>query len=112
MSGIKVIDISDAEVAEDPLMVSRRVIRKEHGAESMSLNITTVNEGYDDPAVVYPDNDEIVYILSGTAEITVDGEIHTLNPGKAIYIPRGQAYGWKVTEGPNEAVVVFTPARF
>jgi hypothetical protein len=29
-----------------------------------------------------------------------------------MYIPRGETYGYKVIEGPNETVVVFTPAKF
>jgi quercetin dioxygenase-like cupin family protein len=112
MSGIKVVDVADAEVYEESLLVSRRVIRKEHGAETMSFNVSTLHEGYDDPAVTYPDHDEIVYILSGRVEFTVDGETQTLGHGKAIYIPRGQPYGYKVIDGPNDVVAVFTPAKF
>ena len=112
MSGIKVVDVSEAEVYEEPTLVSRRVIRKEHGAESMSFNVSTLHEGYDDPAVTYPEHDEVVYILTGTVEFTFDGQTQSLGKGKAIYIPRGQTYGYKVTEGPNDVVAVFTPARF
>jgi quercetin dioxygenase-like cupin family protein len=112
MSGIKVVDVDDAEVYEEPLLVSRRVIRKEHGAESMSFNVSTLHEGYDDQAVTYPDHDEVVYMLSGTVEFTVDGVTQTLGKGKAVYIPRGQTYGYKVIEGPNDVVAVFTPAKF
>ena len=112
MGGIKVIDVNDAEVFAESLLVSRRVVRREHGADSMSFNVSTLHEGYDDPQVTYPDHDEIVYILSGTVEFTVDGKTQTLGNGKAMYIPRGQSYGYKVTEGPNDVVAVFTPAKF
>ena len=112
MSGIKIVGISEAEVHEEPTLVSRRLIRKEHGAEGMSFNIATLHEGYDDAAVMYPDHDEAVYILSGEAEFTVAGKTQTLGPGKAMYIPRGETYGYKVTKGPNELAVVFTPAKF
>ena len=111
MSGIKVVDIREAELYEEPTFISRRVIRKEHGAEGMSLNVSTLHEGYQDAAVVYPDHDEAVYILSGEAEFTIAGKTQTVGPGKAIYIPRGETYGYKVTKGPNEVVAVFTPAK-
>ena len=78
----------------------------------MSFNLSTLHEGYDDQAVTYPDHDEIVYILSGTVEFTFDGNTQTLGAGKAMHIPRGKTYGYKVIDGPNEVVAVFTPARF
>ncbi len=112
MSGIKVVDLSEAEIYEESALISRRVVRKVHGAEGASLNVATLHEGYDDPAVTYPDHDEFIHILSGTIEFTVDGKTQTLGASKSIYIPRGETYGYKVTEGPNELVVVFTPAKF
>ena len=112
MSRIKIVDIAEAAVYEDPTLISRRLIRKEHGAEGMSFNVSTLHEGYEDAVVIYPDHDEVVYILSGTVEFTVDGKMQTLGPGKAMYVPRGECYGYKVTEGPNEVVAVFTPAKF
>lgn len=112
MSGIKVVDISDAEVYEEPTLISRRVIRKEHGAQGMSFNVSTLHQGYEDPDVTYPDHDEAVYILKGTVEFTCDGETQSLGPGTAIYVPRGESYGYKVTEGPNDVIAVFTPAKF
>ena len=112
MSGIRVVDVGEAEVYEEPTFTSRRVIRKEHGAGGMSFNVSTLHEGYDDANVIYPDHDEVVYILTGTVEFTVDGQTQLLGPGKAIYVPRGESYGYKVTAGPNEVIAVFTPAKF
>jgi len=112
MSSIKVVDVSDAEVVEFPNIVSRRVVRKAHGATGMSFNVTTLHEGYDDQAVSYPDHDEIVYILSGTVELTLDGKTQVIGAGKAMYVPRGQTYGYKVLEGPNEVIAAFSPAKF
>ena len=112
MSSIKVVDISEAQVYEDDGLISRRVIRGEHGSPNMSFNVSTLHQGYNDPNVTYPDHDEIVYMLSGTVKFTVDGTTQTLTAGKAIYIPRGQTYGYEVTEGPNEVVAVFTPAKY
>ena len=59
-----------------------------------------------------PDHDEVVYILTGKIEFTANGETQTLGPGKAMYIPRGQSYGYKVIDGPNNVIAVFTPGKF
>jgi len=112
MSGIEVVDLSEAEVVEHPTYTSRRVIRKVHGAQGMSFNVTTLHEGYEDPAVAYADHDEIVYLLSGRVELTIDGRTRTIGPGTAFYVPRGQTYGYKVVEGPNDVIATFTPGRF
>ena len=111
MSGIKVVDLSDAEVYEDKTVLSRRLVRREHGSDEMSFNVSTLHVGYDDQACVYADYDEIVYVLGGKAELTIDGKTQTIAKGTAFYVPRGQPYGYKVIEGPNELIAVFTPAK-
>ncbi len=111
MSGIKVVDLSDAELYEDETVTSRRLVRLEHGSKEMSFNVSTLHEGYDDQACVYADYDEIVYLLSGTAELTIDGKTQNISEGTAFYVPRGKPYGYKVIEGPNDVIAVFTPAK-
>lgn len=111
MSGIKVMSLDDAEVYEDETVISRRLVRRAHGSEEMSLNVSTLKEGMEDPDCVYADYDEIVYVLSGTAELTIDGETQTVGKGTAFYVPRGASYGYKVIEAPNDVIAVFTPAK-
>ncbi len=112
MSDINIVDLKESEVYEETSLISRRVIRKEHGASSMSFNVSTLHEGYEDSSVSYPDHDEIVYILTGKIEFTKNGNMEILGPGKAIFIPRGKTYGYKVIEGPNDVIAVFTPGKF
>jgi len=112
MSGIKIVSPSEIDVVEQPDFTSRRVIRKEHGVHQVGLNVSTLHTGYDDAAVTYPEHDEIVYILSGKVELTVDGKTQTMGPGSTFYVQRGATYGYKVVEGPNDVVAVFTPAKF
>ena len=40
MSSIKIVDISEAEIYEEPTLGSRRLIRKEHGAEGHFLHLS------------------------------------------------------------------------
>jgi quercetin dioxygenase-like cupin family protein len=112
MPGIKIEHLSAAQVVDHPTYTSRRLIRREHGAQGVGLNVSTLHAGYEDAAVTYPDHDEIVYVLTGKVELTVDGQTSVVGPGTAFYVPRGATYGYKVLEGPNDVVAVFTPGKF
>lgn len=79
----------------------------------MSLNVTTIREGYEDEApVTYDGYDEIVYVLAGEAEVEFEGTTHKLMAGSALFIPDGCSYKYRVTKGPNEIIAVYGPARF
>jgi mannose-6-phosphate isomerase-like protein (cupin superfamily) len=109
---IRVLTLKDdAEVVRLDHLTSRRLVRKTHGSNTMSFNVSTLEQGYDDREVQYADYDEIFYILAGEAEIEFDGGRHLLAPGMAVFVPRGSEYAYRVTKGPNELVAVFSPAR-
>ena len=109
---IRVLTLKDdAEVVRLDYLTSRRLVRKTHGSNTMSFNVSTLEQGYDDREVQYADYDEIFYILAGEAEIEFDGGRHLLAPGMAVFVPRGSKYAYRVTKGPNELVAVFSPAR-
>jgi quercetin dioxygenase-like cupin family protein len=112
MAGIKIVDLQDAEIDEGHGVVTRRIIRAADGAESMSFGFSTMPEGLNAPAISYPDHDEIVYVLTGRVEVTIAGDTHLLDKGKTIFIPRGETYGYRVLEGPNDVVVTFAPVRY
>ena len=105
------MSLNDSEVYEDDDVISRRVIKRDHESEEMSFNVSTLKEGFEDQNCVYADYDEIVYVLSGTAELTIDGKTEIVSEGTAFYVPRGQPYGYKATEAPNDVIAVFTPAK-
>jgi len=111
MSEARVIDSSEAEIFEDHGLISRRLVRRAHGSNGMSFNVSTLHEGYDDQDVVYPDHDEIVYMLTGTVEVTIAGRTQTVTAGQAVFVPRGARYGYKVVKGPNDVIAVFSPAK-
>jgi quercetin dioxygenase-like cupin family protein len=41
--------------------------------------------------------EELYYVLSGTGEITIDGEAHALAPGDAVLVPTDVDHGLAVT---------------
>jgi quercetin dioxygenase-like cupin family protein len=49
------------------------------------------------------DDDELLYVLEGSARATVDGRQHELAPGTAVFIARGHAWS---AEGAGRAVSV------
>ena len=51
MSGIKVMSLGDAEVYEDETVISRRLVRRAHGSEEISLNVSTLKEGMGRPGL-------------------------------------------------------------
>lgn len=109
---VQIVTPADAVVFEDHGLISRRLIRQAHGSEDMSFHVTTMPPDFDDQAVVYPEHDEIIYVLSGAVEITTaSAGSRTLTAGMAVFIPRGAKYGYRVVDGPNEIIAVFSPAK-
>jgi mannose-6-phosphate isomerase-like protein (cupin superfamily) len=112
---VRIVDAADAMIRETHSggHISRRLVRREHGLSSMSLNITTIHEPFaDDAPVGYDGYDQIIYMLSGEAEVEFDGGSHILGPGAALIIPNGCTYKYKVIKSPTEIVAVFAPGRF
>ena len=71
----------------------------------------TVPDGARVPAPHYHrDVDEVVYGLSGTLTMTVDGAAHEVTSGAAVFVPRGAVHQFQ-NRHPSEARVlsVLTP---
>jgi mannose-6-phosphate isomerase-like protein (cupin superfamily) len=110
---ISIIDPADV----DPILlragniVSRRLVtRKKDGSERMSFHINVLKGGNRSIGVVYPDQDEINYMVRGEATISFDGERHRLRDGMVWNIPAGRSYD---IENEEEIVLisVFSPPR-
>lgn len=53
--------------------------------------------------------DEVLYVLSGSAGVTVDGQVHELHPGTALFVARGTA--WSASgDARAVSVLVHEPA--
>src|SRR6185295_1535409 len=50
----------------------------------------TLQPGAAVPAHQHPGSAEIIYVISGKTEVTLDGAAKTLGPGEAIALPAGQ----------------------
>jgi quercetin dioxygenase-like cupin family protein len=53
------------------------------------------------------DDQEALYVVSGVGEIQLDGEVHPVQPGTAVYVGPGVAHSTRRT-GPSPVKVVYT----
>jgi quercetin dioxygenase-like cupin family protein len=111
-AGIHIRNAADTKAfeSEDGFMTSRRLVGPTKGSEHLSVDLVTIAVGYDDVAE-YESSDEAMYMLKGAAEIEFDGSTRRLEPGSLIFVPMGTKYRWKVIDGPNEMLVMFTPTH-
>ncbi len=57
------------------------------------------------------DNEQMGYILSGEAEVTIDGETRTCRPGDAYSVPANVPHGFRVLDRPVEYLEAFAPPK-
>lgn len=53
--------------------------------------------------------DEVYYVLSGTGELTLDGEKHTIGPGTAILTRPGSSHSLKQTGTQDLVIIIAYP---
>lgn len=57
-------------------------------------------------------NEQIGYILSGEAEIIIDGEVKVCKAGDGYYIPGNVEHGFRVLNNKNVAYIeIFSPVK-
>jgi quercetin dioxygenase-like cupin family protein len=54
--------------------------------------------------------DELIVIMEGTLEVTIDGETHTVPKNHTVAIPPGAEHGFKVIGDRAAEMLVFFPA--
>ena len=72
-----------------------------------------VPPGYAPPPHVHAGMDEVFYVLDGTFAVNCGGERWTAGPGSLVFLPRGVAHGFVVSdEGPGRTLLFNAPAGF
>jgi uncharacterized cupin superfamily protein len=105
-------DVTPVTFGDNGEMKSHRLIRRDLGSERVSLNYTVTEQTSEEFDSVYPEHDELMFIIRGVGEIEWEGSEPTrVGPGMAIFVPQGCEYRYRLLEGPQEAVVVFGPAN-
>jgi quercetin dioxygenase-like cupin family protein len=57
------------------------------------------------PAHSHPDGEELIYVISGSGKVSVDGEVGMLRPGTAVLFPKDSVHMVR-NSGPEEMKVV------
>ncbi len=79
------------------------------GAGSYMVKVV-VPEGGGHNFHVHPGMHEILYVLRGTAEQWIEGEMQLLGPGDSVYIGAGVAHGtFNAGEGELEFLAILSP---
>jgi len=73
----------------------------------------TTPSGWGPPRHVHANEDEIVYVLDGTYEMSLGDEQRTVSAGGCAILPRGIPHGFRsVGETPGRFVCVVSPGGF
>jgi quercetin dioxygenase-like cupin family protein len=96
-------------VDEGRVISHRLVTRKDGASERLGFHITQGQPNISGTGTVYPDKDEIIYVLEGSIAVSFGGEKRLLKPGEGVFIPAGQVYDWQA--GPKGWIIttIFSP---
>lgn len=63
------------------------------------------------PEHVHAGEAELLYVLAGGGDMTIDGQSYPVEPGMAVHVPPGAIHGFRVTSTmPVEAVQFYAPS--
>ncbi|MFC2063363.1 cupin domain-containing protein [Chloroflexota bacterium] len=87
----------------------RLITKKRQGSDRMSLSYLTMEAGAKPGKAMYQENDEIMYIIDGSATISWEGGEVEIRPGTAIFVPAGAEYEYKVIEKRTQLLCILAP---
>ncbi len=82
------------------------------GAEHLSVNLIRVPAGETvKPAHSHPNGEEVIYIMSGTGKVYIDGNVDAVSAGTAVLFRQGAVHMLR-NDGSDEMKVIcfFAPA--
>ena len=107
---IQVVNVDDVEALEEQGVMVRFLVSKAMGSEKIDFVQTVLPVGAEG-ASLYENQDEVFFVLSGEAEVEIEGRRRKVQKGSCVFVPAGCAYSYRVTQAPNEVVAAFSPAR-
>ncbi len=102
--GCRVFRPGEGEVFARENWTSRTLVCRKNGAQHIAQRVNEYAPGRS-PAVVNPQAEEVLYVVSGRGTCRVDGAPHDLESRFGIFIPAGAVYSWE-NAGPEKLVVV------
>lgn len=82
------------------------------GSETLTLGAVEILAGQANPEHYHPNCDEVLYVVSGELNHTLGDEVHHLQAGDIIHIPRGVRHqGRNDFDRPCRVVVAYNTGR-
>jgi quercetin dioxygenase-like cupin family protein len=108
MADVKLFDVNEAEWTAVDNGARLAVF---HASDQLTIQTTEVMPERAVPAHHHPAG-QVIYVLRGNAEITVDGNPYVLGPGCCCSIPSEAVHGVRnIGTGTCVILDIFTPAR-
>ena len=108
---IQIVNLEDVEQTKEEggLLLVRHLITRAHGSERFEFEHVVINEGLEGEGAIYPDQDELVYVIKGECELGIEGQKRRVGPGGTFFVPANTPYDFKTIKAPIEVVAVFSP---
>ena len=92
--GLPIVNERAIEALDLPGRMLRWVVTKETvGAHQCSMCVIEVQPGSTvKPAHSHPNGEEVIYLLSGSGRVWIDGEIGKVEQGCAVLFPQGKIH--------------------
>ena len=107
--GVPIIHETDVDEMQLPGRKFRWLVAEDRiRAEHCSTCVIRVAPGDKvRPAHSHPHSEEVIYILSGSGRVLVDGEVAPVRAGSAVLFPQGKPHMLQNTSGEEMKVVCF-----
>ena len=69
-----------------------------------------INPGEDIGLETHPDNDQVLYLVSGKGEVVLNGEKREFNAGDAVLVPAGTEHNFTTLgDAPMKIITTYSP---
>src|SRR4051812_8625558 len=109
---LPIVDEQSIPALDLPGRQLRWVVTSENtDAKNCSMCVKEVQPGQTvKPAHSHPQGEEVIYLLSGSGRVWIDGEIGTVKQGCAVLFPQGKIHMLQNTSaGPMKVACFFAP---
>jgi quercetin dioxygenase-like cupin family protein len=110
---VPVIHESEVESLDLPGRNLRWLVNEERlGAKHLSMCVIRVEPGQTvRPAHSHPNGEEVIYVVSGSGRVLVNGEVSPVREGCAVLFPQGQVHMLQNSgDIPMKVACFFAPA--
>jgi mannose-6-phosphate isomerase-like protein (cupin superfamily) len=83
-----------------------------HTGKHSQLVAMNIKVGEEIGMEVHPDNDQVIYIVDGTAEATVDGEVAQIDKHDLVFVEAGSQHNFRNTGNEDlKIITIYAPAH-